>query len=292
MLYIFGRNNISTMHISIVGLGLIGGSMALDLKANGFADTVTGVDINEKHCQEALALGIVDQVLPLDQALDQCDILILSVPVQHIVKLLPGILDKISSQIILDVGSTKHQTCEVVKDHPLRSHYVATHPMAGTEFSGPTAAIKGLFQHKVTIFCDVENSNEDALNTASKLYQHLGMPIIHMTSQDHDLHAAYVSHISHISSFALALTVLKKEEDAQNIFNLASGGFDSTVRLAKSSADMWTPIFTQNAENVISVLDTYIQELKEFRTAIENQDSDRLNHIIKDANRIRKILKS
>ncbi len=279
------------MRISVVGLGLIGGSMALDLKKNGFASEIIGVDINEKHCEEALSIKLVDRILPIDLALEQSDIMILAIPVQHIVKVLPEVLNMVKSQVIIDVGSTKQLTSESVKHHPSRGNFVATHPMAGTEFSGPTAAINNLFRSKAVIFCDVELSSSEALKLVSDLYFCLGMPIINMNSQEHDLHAAYVSHISHISSFALALTVLKKEKDAQNIFNLASGGFDSTVRLAKSSPEMWTPIFTQNAENVLNVLDTYISELIQIREAIETQNTEALNDIISEANKIRKILK-
>jgi len=279
------------MRISIVGLGLIGGSMALDLKACGLASEVIGVDRNPEHCEEALKLKLVDQVLSLEEALPLSELVILAIPVQHIVELLPSILDKVSNQVVIDVGSTKEEVSQKVRNHPNRSQFVATHPMAGTEFSGPSAAVIGLFRNKVTIFCDIALSSPQARELVTEVYTQLGMPIIEMESKEHDLHAAYVSHISHISSFALALTVLKKERDTENIFNLASGGFDSTVRLAKSSAAMWTPIFQQNAQNVISVLDTYIAELKQFRAAIENQDAEALNQIITEANKIRRILK-
>ncbi len=279
------------MRISVVGLGLIGGSMALDLKASGFASEIIGVDTNAAHCDEAVSIGLVDRILTIDLALQQSDIMILAIPVQHIVKVLPNLLNQVTSQVIIDVGSTKQLISDLVKHHPSRSNYVATHPMAGTEFSGPAAAVRNLFRGKASIFCDVHLSGTEGLKITSDLYDCLGMPIINMNSQEHDLHAAYVSHISHISSFALALTVLKKEKDAQNIFNLASGGFDSTVRLAKSSPEMWTPVFTQNADNVINVLDTYISQLKKFRKAIETQDTDALNRIIGEANKIRKILK-
>ncbi len=279
------------MRISVVGLGLIGGSMALDLKANGFASEIIGVDYNEEHCDEALSIKLVDRILSIDLALEQSEVMILATPVQHIVKLLPEVLNKVKSQVIIDVGSTKYPASECVRDHPSRGNYVATHPMAGTEFSGPTAAIKNLFRNKVAIFCDVDLSSKKAIYIANDIFDCLGMPIVKMTSKQHDLHTAYVSHISHVSSFALALTVLKKEKDAQNIFNLASGGFDSTVRLAKSSPEMWTPILAQNAKNIISVLDNYISELIQFRKAIETQDTDALNRIIGEANKIRKILK-
>jgi len=279
------------MRISVVGLGLIGGSMALDLKANGLASEIIGVDYNEKHCHEALGIKLVDRILPIDLALEQSDVMILAIPVQHIVQVLPEVLNKVKSQVVIDVGSTKYPVSESVKNHPLRGNYVATHPMAGTEFSGPTAATKNLFRNKAAIFCDVDRSSKNAIYIANDIYNCLGMPIVKMTSKQHDLHTAYVSHISHVSSFALALTVLKKEKDAQNIFNLASGGFDSTVRLAKSSPEMWTPIFAQNSDNIITVLDLYIRELQRFRKAIETQNTEALNDIISEANMIRKILK-
>ena len=279
------------MRISVVGLGLIGGSMALDLKANGFASEIIGVDYNEEHCDEALSIKLVDRILSIDLALEQSEVMILATPVQHIVKLLPEVLNKVKSQVIIDVGSTKYPASECVRDHPSRGNYVATHPMAGTEFSGPTAAKRNLFRNKAAIFCDVDLSSKKAIYIANDIFDCLGMPIVKMTSKQHDLHTAYVSHISHVSSFALALTVLKKEKDAQNIFNLASGGFDSTVRLAKSSPEMWTPILAQNAKNIINVLDNYISELIQFRKAIEAQDTEALNDIISEANKIRKILK-
>ncbi len=265
--------------------------MALDLKARGFATEIIGVDINEQHCRQAQTMKLVDIILPLDQAVAQSELVILAVPVHHIVGLLPEVLDLVQQQTVMDVGSTKQRAAEAVKTHPKRQNYLATHPMAGTEFSGPQAAVPNLFRGKVTIFCDVELSSENAINTGTALYNCLEMPIIEMNSEEHDLHAAYVSHISHISSFALALTVLRKERDTENIFNLASGGFDSTVRLAKSSAAMWTPIFTQNAPNVLNVLDTYIRELNLFKKAIENRDAEALNEFIAEANKIRKILK-
>lgn len=278
------------MQIAIVGLGLIGGSMALDLKNSRFASEIIGVDSNSAHADKALALQLVDRIEPLEAALGTCDIIILAIPVQHISGLLPIILDKVRDQVVIDVGSTKEIMSVAVQGHENRGQYVATHPMAGTEFSGPQAAISGLFQKKVTIFCDADKSSPQALDLAVKLYETLGMPIIYMDSREHDLHAAYVSHISHISSFALALTVLEKEKDQENIFNLASGGFESTVRLAKSSPEMWTPIFTNNASNVINVLDTYILELQKFKNAIKSRDTDALNKLMEEANKIKRIL--
>jgi len=279
------------MRISIVGLGLIGGSMALDLKSNGLATKVVGVDINEEHCKAALRLKLVDEVVTLDEAIKQSDLIILATPVQYTMELMPTILDQVKSQIVIDVGSTKYEISEIVKNHPQRKNYLATHPMAGTEFSGPMAAKKNLFRNKAVIFCDVDLSSKKAIDLVNDIYDCLGMPIIKMTSKQHDLHTAYVSHISHISSFALAQTVLKKEKEAQHIFNLASGGFDSTVRLAKSSPEMWAPIFTQNAKNILSVLDKYISELEAFREAIEAKDSQVLVDIMTEANKIKKVLR-
>jgi len=278
------------MQIAVIGLGLIGGSMALDLKKSGFATEITGVDSKELNAEIALELHIIDRIAPLKEAIDNCKVIILAVPVQNILKLLPDILDQVTDQVVIEVGSTKQAVTDLVKDHPKRAQFVASHPMAGTEYSGPQASTQGLFRKKLTILCDLENSSDEAIEITTRLYQHLGMPVITMTSEEHDLHAAYVSHISHISSFALALTVLEKEKDQRNIFNLASGGFDSTVRLAKSSKDMWTPIFSQNSDNVLNVLETYIFELQRFKKAIKDKDQKALDQLILDANKIRRIL--
>lgn len=279
------------MKIAIVGLGLIGGSMALDLKKTGFANQVVGVDHETKHANRALELGLVSEMMPLDQAIAACEVVILAIPVQSIASLLPQVMDQVESQSVIEVGSTKQQVIKSIENHPKRARFLSTHPMAGTEFSGPDAAVTDLFQDKTVIFCDSDRSSQQTVSVISKLYEALGMRIIHMDAVSHDLHAAYVSHISHISSFALALTVLQKEKDETNIFNLASGGFDSTVRLAKSASSMWTPIFQQNAENILNVLDTYIQELYRFRKAIETQDPTSIDLLISKANEIKKILK-
>jgi len=280
------------MIISIIGLGLIGGSMAIDLKRCAFASQIIGVDNNPSHCDQALELGIVDEIKTLDEAIWIADIIILSIPVDSMVKLLPNILDKIDKHsVITDVGSTKFNLIESVKDHPKRKRYVASHPMAGTEYSGPKAAVKNLFQEKVSIICNKEESDEDAVRHIEKMYRALYMKIIYMDAKEHDVHAAYVSHISHISSFVLANTVLEKEKSASNIFNLASGGFASTVRLAKSSPQMWSPIFVQNSENILQVLETYIQKLTEFKNLIEQKDLNSLENKMSEANEIRKIIK-
>lgn len=278
------------MRITVIGLGLIGGSMAIDLKKRGFAEWVTGVDNNQLHAEAALHIGLVDEVSPLGKAIDTSDLIILATPADVTARLLPQILDKVDRQTVTDTGSTKELLCQVTKYHPKRPNYVAAHPMAGTEFSGPWAALPGLFDGKAVIFCDAEESGAKALENVRRMFDTLNMRPVYMNSSSHDRHAAYVSHISHISSFALALTVLDQEKNEKHIFDLASGGFSSTVRLAKSSAEMWTPVFTQNTENVIKVLDTYIEKLTEFREAIKTLESDKITELILKANKIKKIL--
>jgi prephenate dehydrogenase len=265
--------------------------MAIDLKKRGFVSHVIGVDNNNLHVNTAKQLGFIDEIDTLENAVDRSDLIIVSIPVDATVKVLPSILDRITGQIVTDVCSTKASIVECIKNHPKRRNFVATHPMAGTEFSGPWAAIPDLFDGKAAIICDQEESSSKALELILKMYDILNMRVIYMNSVDHDVHAAYVSHISHISSFALALTVLEKEKDEKQIFNMASGGFDSTVRLAKSSADMWTPIFLENNTNVLTVLDTYIEKLQLFRSYIENQDKGSLKNLIQESNRIKRILK-
>ncbi len=278
------------MTITIVGIGLIGGSMAISLKENGFADTIIGVDINSDNVDKAIRRRLIDETSTLDEAVKRSDIIILSTPMDALVELLPKLLDKLDKQVVIDVGSTKEKLLQGVKNHPKRGRFVATHPMAGTEFSGPEAAIPNLFDHKCTVFCDVEDSDEDAVALIQKMYASLPMSIVYLDAKSHDLHTAYVSHISHLSSFALALTVLDKEKDENRIFELASGGFSSTVRLAKSSPDMWTPIFRQNKEHVLDVLSQHIQVLNQFKSSIENDDFKAVYQLIEEANVIKRII--
>ena len=278
------------MRVSMIGLGLIGGSMAIDLRKRGFATHIIGVDSNKLHSQTALNLGLVDEIAELDEAIENSDLIIIAISANASIRILPKILDKVNHQIVTDVCSIKGPICERIKYHSKRSNYVASHPMAGTENSGPWAAQAGLYDGKAVIFCDAEDSSHEALASIRKMYDYLNMRPLFMNAYNHDVHVAYISHISHISSFALALTVLDKEKNEKNIFNLASGGFDSTVRLAKSSAEMWTPIFEHNSENITAVLDTYIDKLKVFKEAITEQNKDQLSEMINKANRIKKIL--
>lgn len=280
------------MTISIIGIGLIGGSLAISLKENGFAGKVIGVDIRPENVDKAIRRRLIDEEQKLAEAVAASDLIILSTPVDAMLHLLPEILDQVDQQVVIDVGSTKERLLDIVKDHPKRGRYVATHPMAGTEYSGPEAAIPNLFDGKCSVLVDVQDSDPDALDVTKQLFESIPMRLVELDRHSHDIHTAYVSHISHISSFALALTVLAKEQDEDRIFELASGGFSSTVRLAKSSPDMWIPIFRQNRDNVLDVLDEHINQLARFRSLLIKKDFETFYHLIQESNQIRKILSS
>lgn len=284
------------MKLGVIGLGLIGGSMAIDLRRRGFADEVLGVDADPVNAAAAEKMGLVDKAVGFEECIDGSDLIIIAVPVGAAVKLLPRVLDRFEQtgakdKIVIDVCSTKEQLARVVKYHPYRRRYVASHPMSGTEYSGPWAALPGLFDGRAGIICDSQESDNKAVKTVESLYDTLNMRIIYMNSSSHDVHTAYVSHVSHVTSFALALTVLEKEKDEKHIFDLASGGFSSTVRLAKSGADMWAPIFMQNSDNVLRVMDTYIEKMNAFRQAIADGDEQSVRGLIEEANRIRRIIR-
>jgi prephenate dehydrogenase len=279
------------MNVTIIGIGLIGGSMALALKGKGFADKVIGVDANAEHCEKALALGLVDEIMELKEAVLASDLVILATPINVAEKLLPEIMKLVDKQVIMDVGSTKKIICESATTNSNRGRFVATHPMWGTEYSGPEAAVKGAFEGKATVICSKDDSDADAVALVEKVYGLLGMHLVYMNADDHDVHVAYVSHISHITSFALANTVLEKEKEGDAIFELASGGFESTVRLAKSNPAMWVPIFMQNKENVLDVLNEHIAQLRKFKACLEKENYAYLQELIENANGIRRILK-
>ena len=279
------------MTVSIVGIGLIGGSLAITLKENGFAQRIIGVDVSRDNLDKAIRRRLIDEDMSLEAAVEASDIIILSTPVDAMLDILPKLLDLVDQQVIMDVGSTKYNLLQSVREHPKRGRLVATHPMAGTEYSGPEAAIPGLFDDKCTVLVDAEQSDIDALERVQELYVSIPMKMVRLDSRSHDVHTAYVSHISHISSFALALTVLAKEQDEDRIFELASGGFSSTVRLAKSSPDMWTPIFRQNRDNLLDVLDEHINQLARFRSLLIKKDFDTFYELMKEANQIKKIIK-
>ncbi len=277
--------------IAIIGLGLIGGSLAIRLRELGLAGRVIGSDASPEHSELALQRGLVDDVASLEQAVDSAEVIVMATPVDVLKKLLPLVLDRVDRQIVIDMGSTKSALTEIVAGHPHTGRYVATHPMWGTEYSGPAAAVSGAFDGKSVILCDTEDSDQDALSWTRGMYAAIGMRISEMEAAAHDLHAAYVSHISHITSFALANTVLEKEREDEAIFGMASAGFESTVRLAKSNADMWVPIFRQNRENVLDVLNEHISQLRKFKSCLEKENWEYLHELILDANRIRRIIK-
>ena len=277
--------------ITIVGVGLIGGSLALQLHEKKISSRLIGVETNESHAQKALELELVDEILPLDDAIQHSDVIILAIPVDSMVTLLPEVLNKIGHQIVVDLGSTKSQLIEAVKNHPRRGRYVAAHPMWGTEYNGPQAAVKGAFEKVAVAICNAKESDEDAIEWTRNMFEKVGMRLLEMDAYAHDLHAAYVSHISHITSFALANTVLEKEKEEGAIFDLASAGFESTVRLAKSNPAMWVPIFKQNRENVLDVLNEHITQLKKFKSCLEKENYDYLLELIQEANKIKGIIK-
>lgn len=280
------------MTIGIIGLGLIGGSMAIDLRRAKFAEHFIGCDRAELNAQTALRIGLVDEILPYEELVEKSDLILLAIPVGAATKLLSEILDKIrDNQIVVDICSTKEKLVSSVHYHPKRKNYVASHPMAGTEFNGPWAAVPNLFAGKAGIICNAEDSDANAVETVTKMYDALNMRVIYMRASHHDVHTAYVSHLSHVISFALALTVLDKEKNEKNIFDLASGGFASTARLAKSNSDMWVPIFMQNKQNLLSVMDSYMDRLAQFKKALEENDEQTLRSLIDDANRIKRYLR-
>ncbi|MCQ9635478.1 prephenate dehydrogenase [Chryseobacterium sp. WG14] len=280
------------MKISIIGAGLIGGSIALKLKEKGIASFIYGIDNNKQHIDEALELNIIDAGADLEQGVKNAELIILAIPVDSARKLLPEVLNLISDhQTVMDAGSTKAGIVNAVKNHPKRSRFVAFHPMWGTENSGPKSAIAESFSGKAGVICNKEESAEDALTLVEKVVDALDMHMIYMDAEDHDIHTAYISHISHITSYALANTVLEKEREEETIFQLASSGFSSTVRLAKSHPEMWVPIFRQNKENVLDVLNEHITQLRKFKSALEKENYEYLEELITNANRIRGILR-
>ncbi len=280
------------MTIAVIGVGLIGGSLVVDLRKRKFADRIIGVDSNIHHQNIALLCGLVDENDTLENAVEKSDLIILSTPVNTNSAMLPGILDMIAgtSKVVTDMGSTKASIARASVNHPARGRYVAVHPMAGTEYSGPLAAIGKLFDYKNAIICDRELSDPDALELVEKMLDTLNMHKVYMSSSDHDVHVAYISHISHITSFSLALCVLDKENEEGNILTLAGGGFESTVRLAKSNGDTWAPIFVENSEFILEVMDTYIDKMNSFRKMITDKDVSGLKSLMEEANKIRKIL--
>ncbi|MCX2680416.1 prephenate dehydrogenase [Galbibacter sp. EGI 63066] len=279
------------MNVFVIGLGLIGGSMALDIKQSNKKAHIMGFDANEAHMNRALEIGFIDEKASPEDV-SKADVVIVSIPVNASVKLIPGLLDKVKDNaLVFDVGSTKSLICKALEGHEKRRNFLATHPIAGTEFSGPEAAVEGLFRGKTNIVCEVEKTAFKLQEKAFGIFNDLGMRICYMEPKSHDKHIAYVSHLSHISSFMLGKTVIEKEKNERDIFDMAGSGFESTVRLAKSSPEMWQPIFEHNKENVIETLDEYIANLQKFKELMEAGNFDAIYKEMADTNRIKEILK-
>lgn len=281
------------MTITVIGLGLIGGSLALSLRQHGLATRLIGVESSPAYARRALELGLVDEIAAdLASAVVPAGLVIVAVPMDAMLTVLPQVLGLLSEgQVVIDVGSTKNNLLAAVAGHPRRRQFVAVHPMAGTEYSGPDAAVRGLFDGKTLVVCDAEASDPAAVATVEALFRALPMRVLHLGAADHDLHTAYVSHISHLTSFALALTVLEKEQRGeQRIFDLAGGGFASTVRLAKSAPATWVPIFRQNRENVLDVLDEHLHQLQKLRGLLAAEDYAGLTEQLQQANQISRII--
>jgi len=274
----------------MIGVGLIGGSFAIDIKKNNPEAVIHGISRKDETLNKALELNLIDKKATLDDIVD-ADLVIVSIPVDATVKLLPTILDKISDTgLVVDAGSTKEAICKAVEYHPKRRNFLACHPIAGTEKSGPTAAISQLYAGKTNIICEVEKTTFKLQEKALKLFADIGMRIRYMDPISHDKHIAYVSHLSHISAFMLGKTVINKEKNERDIFDMAGSGFESTVRLAKSSPAMWTPIFKQNKENVIETLDEYINNLQQFKELMMKDDFTSIFKEMESTNHIKKIL--
>jgi prephenate dehydrogenase len=279
-------------NVAIIGVGLIGGSLALAMKEKGFAKNIIGVGRSKTSLDKAIELGLIDEALPLEEAVKQSDFIYVSIPVDATLNVMKEVMDLVNeTQIVVDGGSTKFALCDLLKDHPMRKRFVASHPMWGTEYSGPEAAVKGAFTGRACVICEKKKSDTEVAEKVENLYKSLGMHIVYMDADAHDVHAAYVSHISHITSFALANTVLEKEREEDAIFELAGGGFESTVRLAKSNPAMWAPIFMQNRENVLDVLNEHISQLRKFKASLEKENWEYLVELMDNANKIKRILK-
>ena len=277
--------------LTIVGVGLISGSFAIAMREKGFAKKIIGVSKTAASLLKAKELGIIDEAMELEEAVKQSDFIYVAIPVDATIVVMKQIMDLITDkQLVADAGSTKFVLCDALKNHPMRHRFIATHPMWGTEYSGPEAAVRGAFEGRACVICEKEKTDADVVLAVENMYTSLKMNIVYMDAHSHDIHAAYISHISHITSFALANTVLEKEKEEDAIFALAGGGFESTVRLAKSSPAMWAPIFMQNRENILDVLNEHISQLKKFKASLEKENVAYLVELMENANKIKRIL--
>ena len=279
------------MKVGLIGVGLMNGSLALDLKSAHPSVLVYGVSRTEATLSNAMELGLIDHRATIEELKDM-DLVSVAIPVEATAFLLPKILDSVGpNTLVIDMGSTKTAICESVAQHPKREQFLACHPIAGTEFSGPQAATRNLYKDKVNMLCETYKTRPELLKRARSIFTNLGMQLREIEPIAHDRHIAYVSHLSHITSFMLGKTVMEKEEDEQNIFDMAGSGFSSTVRLAKSSPEMWMPIFKQNKQNVIETLDEYISNMEYFKSLLANDDYTTLVEEMKKINTITQILK-
>jgi prephenate dehydrogenase len=280
------------MNIVFIGIGLMGGSMALAMRELDFATNYIGVSRNPETIKKAIKLNLINQAGKLEHVVPTADFVVLATPIDAIKNLLPKVLDLIhENTVVIDLGSTKESIKSLVETHPKRKNFIATHPICGTEYSGPESALPNLYKNKVCIICDKEESDPIHLKKVEELYTKMQMKLIYMSSQEHDEHLAFVSHLSHLISFALSHTVLEEEKNGKAILDLAGSGFASTVRLAKSSPDMWVPILLDNKKSVIHALENYISNLTEIKSLIkENKTQEIFNYLLR-ANEIGKILK-
>jgi prephenate dehydrogenase len=278
-------------NVFVIGVGLIGGSLCLDIKKIYPKVKIYGIDSSVDNLDLAVELNLIDFKTSLDN-LNKADLVLISTPVDVANKIIIDVLNNINSKsLVIDFGSTKTNICSKVNNHKKRKNYLASHPIAGTEFSGPKAAFLGLFSNKTIILCDCEKTDTNLLSTAENIFRSMQMNIRYMDSFSHDKHIAYVSHLSHISSFMLGKTVMDKEKNENNIFDMAGSGFESTVRLAKSSPEMWAPIFELNKENIVESLEEYIVNLNSFKNLLQNDKFGELKNQMIQTNYIKNILK-
>lgn len=278
------------MTVGIIGLGLIGGSIAMDLQNSNFAERIIGNDYNQRHIEYALEKKFIHEAMDIENIIKQSDLIVLSVPVNVIKKMLSALLDlTYNNKVIIDTGSTKHEICQSVAKHASRSRFVATHPIAGTEYSGPQAAMAGLFDKKTVVLCDTQNSAPEALEITKRLYSTLNAKLIEVSSNAHDKHAAYLSHLSHALAFSLARVALKfQNKSIENVFYMAGSGFSSTVRLAKSDPKTWLPIFESNKPHLLEAMESYLKELRKIQQALYKNDLETLCRYMDEANDIKK----
>ena len=280
------------MKVGIIGLGLMGGSFALALKKvykeKGQKLEIIGLDNNDQHCLEALELKIADKITDDINDLLNLDLIVLTIPVNAIIEIMPQLKGASEDTTIIDFGSTKEKIVKAIPKE-IRENFVAAHPMAGTEKFGPSAADKKLFRGKVVVLCDTQENSPKHLKKAKNIFKELGMKIFYMDAVSHDRHAAYISHMPHAVSYSLANAVMK-QENPKEILALAGGGFESMSRIAKSSPNMWIDVFKQNKENLLEAVDCMSNELDNFKKMVQENRWDDLKDWILSANRLHEIL--